>query len=151
MSNAMTTSDFPASARPDPERSCPSSLETAFTTGPTPGDRLSERLLAGPLAALLGLVCLMQLATWIPHYLTWPLWADHDAYATIARGWEAGVLPYRDLYCNQFPGVLYLFWILGRIAGWGGSTAIYAFDAGAVVLLGVGLVLWSHRLFGRAL
>ena len=66
-------------------------------------------------------------------------------------GWDAGLLPYRDLYCNQFPGAIYLFWILGRIAGWGGSAAIYAVDAGAIVLLGVGLVLWSHRLFGRAL
>ena len=31
------------------------------------------------------------------------------------------MLPYRDLYCNQFPGALYLFWILGRVAGWGRS------------------------------
>src|SRR5947208_2914771 len=58
--------------------------------GRTSGDRIAERLLAGPLTILLGLVCLMQLITWIPHYLTWPLWADHDVFATLARGWEAG-------------------------------------------------------------
>jgi hypothetical protein len=123
----------------------------ADSVGNARSDRLAARLLAGPLTVLVGLICLVQLLTWVPHYLTWPLWADHDAFATIARGWEAGVLPYRDLYCNQFPGAIYLFYLLGRIAGWGGSTAIYAFDAGAIVLLGVGLLIWSHRLFGRIL
>lgn len=146
----MSTNPTPAVAHPG-HATRPPSPESGPTFEPTPGDRLSERLLSGPLTALLGLICLLQLITWIPHYLTWPFWADHDAYATIARGWEAGVLPYRDLYCNQFPGAIYLFWILGRIAGWGNSVAIYAVDAGAVVLLGVGLVLWSRRLFGRAL
>jgi hypothetical protein len=117
----------------------------------SPGDRIAERLLAGPVTGLIGLLCLLQLLTWVPHYLTWPLWADHDVFATLARGWEAGLLPYRDLCCNQFPGAIYLFWILGRVAGWGGSAPIYAFDAGAVILLGLVLVLWSKRLFGRAL
>src|SRR5262245_55198783 len=66
-------------------------------------DRIAGRLLAGPIPALLGLMGLIQLATWVPHYLTWPLWADHDVFATLARGWDAGLLPYRDLACNQFP------------------------------------------------
>ena len=123
----------------------------ADSVGDATSDRLAERLLAWPLTVLVGLICLMQLLTWVPHYLTWPLWADHDVFATIARGWEAGVLPYRDLYCNQFPGALYLFWILGRIAGWGHSWPIYAFDAAAMLGLGLGLVVWSRRFFGRAL
>ncbi len=117
----------------------------------SPGDRIAERLLAGPLTVLVGFVCLMQLITWVPHYLTWPLWADHDAFASLARSWEAGLLPYRDLYCNQFPGAIYLFWILGRVAGWGGSAAIYAFDAGAVIVLGLGMLAWSRRLGGTIL
>ena len=149
MTNAMTINNDPAIATARP--STAPGPEPDLPTEPTPGDRLAERLLAGPMTVLLGLICLVQLLTWIPHYLTWPLWADHDVFATIARGWEAGVLPYRDLYCNQFPGTIYLFWILGRVAGWGGSAAIYAFDAGTIVLLGVGLVLWSRRIFGRAL
>jgi hypothetical protein len=146
----MTTTDSSVHALTGPA-TFPPSLESGSPAEPSPGDRLAERLLAGPVTVLLGLVCLVQLLTWIPHYLTWPLWADHDAYATIARGWEAGVLPYRDLYCNQFPGAIYLFWILGKLAGWGGSAAIYAFDAGAMFLLGIGMVLWSQRLFGRML
>ena len=138
--------------------SSPAPSEGSNTTGESegriesaPGDRLSEKLLAEPVTVLLGLICLMQLATWIPHYLTWPLWADHDVFTTLARGWQAGVLPFRDLACNQFPGAIYLCWILGRIAGWGNSMAIYAFDAAAIILLGIGLVLWSRHLFGRAL
>lgn len=146
----MTTNPSAALATPGPVAP-PPSHESGPSIEPTPGDRLSEKLLARPMTVLLALVCVAQLVTWIPHYLTWPLWADHDAYATIARGWQAGVLPYRDLYCNQLPGAIYLFWILGRIGGWGNSMAIYAFDAGTVVLLGVGLVLWSRRLFGRVL
>jgi hypothetical protein len=114
-------------------------------------DRLAERMLAGPATVLVGLICLLQLLTWLPHYLTWPLWADHDACATLARGWEAGQLPYRDLACNQFPGVIYLFWLLGKAAGWGNSASIYAFDAGTVLVLGLVLILWSKRLFGTLL
>jgi hypothetical protein len=134
MSRTMTTSARPAAS--------PSELST---------DRLAERLLAGPATVLLGVVCLLQLLTWLPHYLTWPLWADHDAFATLARGWEAGQLPYRDLACNQFPGLIYLFWILGRVAGWGNGASIYTFDAGTVLLLGLALILWSKRLFGTLL
>ena len=114
-------------------------------------DRRASQLLGRPMTIFLVLVCFLQLLTWLPHYLTWPLWADHDVFATIARGWDAGRLPYRDLYCNQFPGAIYLFYILGRITGWGGSAAIYAFDAGAILLLGGGLALWSRRVFGRTL
>ncbi len=130
----MTTSARPASTLPE------------FST-----DRIAERLLDGPATVIVGLVCLLQLFTWIPHYLTWPLWADHDAFASLARGWEAGRLPYRDLSCNQLPGVIYLFWLLGRVAGWGNSAAIYAFDAGTIVILGLGLIFWSLRLFGSLL
>ena len=117
----------------------------------SPGDRIAERLLAGPATVLVASVCLMQLVTWVPHYLTWPLWADHDVFATLARGWAAGQLPYRDLYTNQFPGAIYLFYILGRVTGWGGSASIYAFDAGAVIVLGLALTVWSKRLAGTIL
>src|SRR5262245_53244426 len=118
MSHTMMTSDGSAPS--------PSDVST---------DRLAERLLARPATAAVGLVCLLQLVTWLPHYLTWPLWADHDAFATLARGWEAGELPYRDLACNQFPGAIYLFWFVGKVAGWGNSASLYAFDAGTVLVL----------------
>lgn len=116
-----------------------------------PGDRMAERLLGGPLTVLVALICLIQLLTWAPHYLSWPLWADHDVFATLARGWDAGLLPYRDLRCNQFPGEIYLFYFLGRVAGWGHGAPIYAFDVVALLALGFGLTAWSRRSLGRAL
>src|SRR5262249_4474963 len=81
-------------------------------------------------------------------YLTWPWWADHDVHATLALGWERGVLPYRDLVENNFPGTMYLFWILGRLAGWGWSPALYALDAGMLLTLGGLMLAWSSRRLG---
>ncbi|SIO43804.1 hypothetical protein SAMN05444166_4723 [Singulisphaera sp. GP187] len=105
----------------------------------------------GPLiVALCGLV-LVQLATWIPHYLTWPYWADHDVFATIAQGWDDGLLPYRDLLCNNFPGTIYLFWILGKGFGWGKTLPFYAVDAAMLVALGGILLAWSRRRLGGIL
>lgn len=127
------------------DRSSCNSLDEA------PSDRMAGQLMGGPLTVLVGLICLVQLSTWAPHYLSWPLWADHDVFATLARGWDAGLLPYRDLRCNQFPGEIYLFYFLGRLAGWGRSAPIFAFDVLALLALGVGLVAWSLRSFGRAL
>ena len=53
------------------------------------------------------------LILWLPEYLSWPWWTDHDVFATMARGWDAGLLPYRDLKGTNFPGTMYLFWLLG--------------------------------------
>src|SRR4051794_38501764 len=104
--------------------------------GPTPSpaaSRLADRLLAGPLTVGLIAVGFAQLAMWVPHYLTWPYWADHDAFATAARAWAGGALPYRDTYLNQFPGSLYLYYALGKVAGWGKPWGLYAFDASLLV------------------
>ena len=92
-------------------------------------DAPAARLLDGPLTAALLLLALGQLASWVPHYLTWPWFADEDVFATAAQGWDSGVLPYRDLRGNNFPGTTYLFWGLGKAFGWGNTVAFYAFDA----------------------
>jgi hypothetical protein len=107
--------------------------------------------LAGPLTCVVAVLCLGQLLMWIPSYLTWPWWADHDVFGTAAFGWEHGQKPYRDLKGNNFPGTIYLFWALGRVFGWGNPTAFYAFDATLVVALGLLLVAWSRRCFGQLL
>jgi hypothetical protein len=107
--------------------------------------------LRGPLAVALGGLCVFQLATWIPHYLTWPWFADHDVFATLALGWEHGQLPYRDLAGNNFPGTVYLFWILGKLFGWGRTMPFYAVDASFVLILGASLLAWSGRRFGHIL
>lgn len=114
-------------------------------------NRMTDVLLGRPLAVLVGLICLVMLATWFPHFLTWPWWCDLDQFATAARAWEAGILPYRDLEDFDFPGPIYLLWPLGKLFGWGRTAPIYALDAVLVVLLGVRLLTWSRRRFGRSL
>src|SRR5262249_9073669 len=50
----------------------------------------------------------------------------------------------------NFPGETYLFWLLGKIFGWGRTTPFYVFDSSCVVLLGIVLVSWSRRRLGAA-
>ncbi|MDB5351126.1 MAG: hypothetical protein JWN86_2373 [Planctomycetota bacterium] len=116
-------------------------------------ERFASWVLRGPLAVLVGLLCLWELATWAPNYLTWPLWADHDVFATSAKCWDSGVLPYREINGNNFPGTTYIFWILGKLCGfgWGLGPGFYGFDAALVGLFGAGLIAWSGRRFGRLL
>lgn len=109
-----------------------------------------SRLLGWPMAAGLAVLCLIQLATWAPGYLTWPWWADHDVFATMARAWHAGILPYRDFAGNNFPATTYVFWLLGVLGGWGRTAPFWAFDAALVLSLGGLLVAWSRRRLGRA-
>jgi len=96
---------------------------------------------------LIGLAVL-EFALWLPQYLTWPWWADHDVFATMALGWNAGLRPYRDLVGNNFPGTIYFFWIVGRLAGWGNVVAYNAFDATLFGVLGLTTLLWGRRRFG---
>lgn len=114
-------------------------------------DAIAARLLDGPLSALLGLLAVFQLVQWVPHYLTWPLFPDHDVFASAAQAWDAGRLPYRDALTNNFPGTIYLFWALGKLFGWGRSAPLYAADALFLLVYGVALLGWSRRLFGNLL
>lgn len=99
----------------------------------------------------LGAIDLGMLAAWVPQYLSWPWWTDLDHFATFALAWDAGVLPYRDLPTFQFPGEYYLFWVLGKVFGWGRTAPVYAADAAALVALGVATAYWSKVRFGKAL
>ena len=91
------------------------------------------------------------LAMWLPHYLQWPWSRDAEAFAVIAQGWDAGELPYRDVRGYNFPGQIYLHWILGKVFGWGRTWTLYAADAGAfLAYLGV-LLAWARRRLGSSL
>jgi hypothetical protein len=125
-------------------------------TAPRPGphaavDRLAARVLGGPVTVALGVVAVLFLLTWIPHYLTWPWWPDVDQFAVAAQSWSAGILPYRDLADFDFPGPIYVHYLLGKAFGWGATVAFHALDASFVVALGVTLAAWSRRMFGSAL
>jgi hypothetical protein len=110
-------------------------------------DRAASRIL-GILSPALGAVCALFLLTWVPHYLTWPIWADTDQFMVSARSWDAGVRPYRDLPDFDFPAPIYLAYVLGKVFGWGRSAPFYAADVMLLLMLGGALLGWSRRLFG---
>src|SRR5262249_28932931 len=112
-----------------------------------PGSQALWQWLAPALAVTVGLL----LASWIPDYLTWPWWADLDAFAVLAQAWDTGLLPYRDIAAFNFPGQIYAMWTLGKLFGWGRTAPFYALDAGLVVTFGVALTAWSLRRFDTVL
>jgi hypothetical protein len=93
----------------------------------------------------------LLLAAWVPHYLTWPFSRDEDTFAVLAMSWDRGILPYRDIRGYNFPGETYLFWVLGKVFGWGGTVPFYAVDAVCVIVLGGVLVIWSRKRLRGAL
>ncbi len=105
------------------------------------------RLVIGILAGF----CIIHVDCWLVSYLEWPWSPDHDVFATLARSWDAGVLPYRDLYANNPPPTIYLYWLLGKTFGWGRTVPILAFDAALVFVLAAVMILWSERVFATAL
>jgi hypothetical protein len=111
----------------------------------------SADLVARAFAPALAIWCGLLLARWIPQYLTWPWFGDHGHFAVLAQLWDSGRLPYRDYYTMQFPGEIYLFWVVGKLFGWGNTVAFWAVDAGFVVAFGALLVAWSVRRLGGAL
>ncbi len=112
-------------------------------------DALGDVAISGGLTILVAASCLAFLATWVPHYLLWPWSRDADTFATLAQSWDAGIRPYRDIRGYNFPGAIYLAWVLGKSFGWGRTWALYAFDATALVALGGFLAAWSRRCLGR--
>lgn len=118
---------------------------------PSKTDRIASWCLDGPLATIVLLLCACQLATWIPHLLTWPLFVDHDVFETMARGWDHGVLPYRVSRGNNFPGTIYLFWMVGKVFGWGRTWPVMALDSIFVIAFGGALLRWSWLRSGRLL
>ena len=107
--------------------------------------------LGWPMSTLLGLIVLIQIGSWLPHYLTWPYWADHDVFANAARAWDLGERPYRQTRLNNFPGTVFLFYALGKLGGWGRSVNLYVFDSGLLLTLVASLLTWSRSRFGRIL
>jgi hypothetical protein len=97
-----------------------------------------------------GLIALLT-AMWLPHYLNWPLWPDSHAYAALALGWDLGIEPYRDVATFNFPGQIYMFWILGKVFGWGLTWPFYAADAVLIATVGAFMLGWSKRVFGECL
>ena len=113
-------------------------------------DGAASRVLRKHLGLALGVAAGLLLASWVPHFLTWPWWADTEYFAVIAQSWDSGILPYRDLYDFNFPGPTYLHWVFGKAFGWGHELPFNVFDVVLLVLLGVALAVWSRDRFGGA-
>lgn len=117
---------------------------------PSPRLTDAERSVRAWASALVAALGLLLLGGWVLHYWTWPWWPDLDAYATIAQGWDRGIVPYRDVVIFNFPGQIEVFWILGKAFGWGRTAPYYALDSLLLAAAGVELFLWSRRCFGWA-
>lgn len=113
-------------------------------------ERLAGWLVDRRLGTALGVVAAAWLATWLPHYLTWPWWTDLDTFAAMAQAWDAGERPFREIRAYNFPGQTYVFWLLGRTIGWGRPTAVYVLDSALLLALIAALVGWSRSLTGRS-
>jgi hypothetical protein len=110
-------------------------------------DTLAKWVLARGLAPGLVVIGVLRLAIWLPHYVSTPWSRDSDTFATLALSWRAGVVPYRDIVAYNFPGHIYLFWLVGTVAGWGQTWGLYLLDAAMLFLFGCALTAWSLRLF----
>ncbi len=111
-------------------------------------DRNAERALGWGLPLVVGVVSAGFLVVWAPTYLARPWFRDVDAFASLAMGWDRGVMPYRDVAAYNFPGHIYLCWVLGKVFGWGRTAPYQAFDLGLFVGLLVTLWFWSGRRLG---
>ena len=95
------------------------------------------------------LLLLLYVVAWAPLYVRWPRWSDHEHFATLAYAWTVGELPYRDFININFPGEVYVFWLLGETCGWSAEWSIYAFDLVCLALAFLFLMAWSRRITGR--
>lgn len=81
--------------------------------------------------ALIGL-----LAAGLPLFLCMPLWVDVTLYDILARNVLRGGVPYRDMFDNNLPGMLWIHLLLRPLLGWS-SVALRAVD-----VLVVGSTIW---------
>jgi len=141
MTSTPTLSHFAATDDRGPELGSVDPLE----------DWLPGALLRWVLTPMVALWCVFLVLTWLPSYLTWPWQNDSEHFAMLAQLWDSGKLPYRDMFSTQFPGEIYIHYLLGKAFGWGNTAAYYAFDAALVIAFGFLLIAWGRRQIGSLL
>ena len=141
MTSTSTLSHFPATDDRGPE----------LGSADPPEDWLPGALLRWVLTPLVAFWCVFLVLTWLPSYLTWPWQNDSEHFAMLAQLWDSDKLPYRDMFSTQFPGEIYIHYLLGKVFGWGNTVAFYAFDAALVIAFGFLLVAWGRRQIGSLL
>jgi len=116
-------------------------------------DQFACWVLSGPLtwAALAGL-CSFCFLCWLPP--TSPGLGGAIRRVCHARPFvDNGRLPYRDLPSTNFPGSIYLFWLLGKVFGWDRTVPVHCTDAvflltpgrGAAVLVALPIRFFPAR------
>ena len=105
MTSTPTLSHFPATDDRGPE----------LGSADPPEDWLPGALLRWVVAPLVALWCAFLVLTWLPSYLTWPWQNDSEHFAMLAQLWDSGKLPYRDMFSTQFPGEIYIHYLLGKV------------------------------------
>ncbi len=108
-----------------------------------------KRILDRNLAVGMTLLLVAQFAAWLPQYLTWPLFSDHDVFNSMAREWSLGRLPYRQHLGNNFPGTIYLFHLAQALPGSSVPRTFLAIDAAMLAGLLLIVVAWSKAKFAR--
>jgi hypothetical protein len=111
----------------------------------------AERLMGWPLRVGIGVIVLVWIASWAPHYLTWPFWTDLNHFMDMARNWDRGILPYRDHRAYNLPGQAYLCWLVGKLFGWGNLRLVLVWDVLLLVGVLAGMVRASRVWVGEAL
>ncbi|MGE3818055.1 MAG: hypothetical protein AB7I30_01345, partial [Isosphaeraceae bacterium] len=109
--------------------------------------RFSWAVLRRGLPTVLGVTCVLAFVSWFPNYLLRPWWADLEHFGLSALSWDAGILPYQDLLDFNFPGPMYVHWVLGKTLGWGRTVPFHVFDVHLLVGFGLVAIGWSRERF----
>jgi len=106
-----------------------------------------QKLLRLPFQWILCIIMALWFLLWAPHYLYWPWWMDLEHFSVSAHAWDQGIKPYRDLIDFNFPGPIYIMWMLGKLFGWDHPMAANFLDVMVCVGLSCLTIRWSKRVF----
>ena len=59
----------------------------------------------------------LMLVVVVISYLRWPLWPDHCLYMYMANLWRDGYLPYRDVFDQNWLGIVWMSQVIGKTFG----------------------------------
>jgi hypothetical protein len=61
-------------------------------------------------------------------YLRWPLWPDHTLYLYMGQCWLKGLLPYKDVFDQNWPGIIWISQLITLLGG-DNPIGVRIFDA----------------------
>ncbi len=106
-----------------------------------------QKFLRLTLQWILTIIIALWFLLWAPHYLYRPWWMDLEHFSVSAHSWDQGVKPYRDLIDFNFPGPIYIMWMIGKLFGWDHPMAANFLDIMVCIVLFCLTIRWSKRVF----